>query len=225
MEWSPNSHFLLAAGITPACSVDSCLFSTHWLIDVQNDLVMATLDLAEGSTSRHTTFEWLPDNGGVVFYAMDGVAIGNVTPRTKVTLYSDGKVTKEPVTYEEWNTFTFLSPEETNERDEQFTSPQGRYLIGRATITDTETGVEAPLFTGMWSESEVGYLDAVDWHPSEEWAFLTFERGEGYFVTVLFKTDGTYQRELCTCYPGPNLIGWLPDNVDVDSIPLLADAP
>lgn len=222
MIWSLNSQLLLVKG---TFCLD-CYNYVYSLASILEDQALAGVVLMPeaGSAGEVKPYEWLPDNGGVVFYELDAL-----TPRaaTRITLFADGRVLKEPLTREEWPVLYPTPAPETLEDllSNRFISPQGRYLIEGGAITDTETGISHPLYTGSWSEREVGYLDAVEWHPSEEWAFLTFERGEGYFVTVLFKTDGTYQRELCTCHPGYNLIGWLPDNVDVDSIPLLADAP
>lgn len=222
MIWSPNSQLLLVKG---TFCLD-CYNYVYSLVSISQDQTLAGVVLMPeaGSAGEVKPYDWLPNNGGVAFYELDAL-----TPRaaTRITLFADGRVTKEPLTSEEW---PVLYPTRTPETLDdllahRFTSPQGRYLIERGTITDTETGISTPLFTGQWSERGVGYLDAVNWHPSEEWALLTFRRGEGNFVTVLFKTDGTYQRELCTCYPGYNLVGWLPDNVDADSIPLLEDAP
>jgi hypothetical protein len=224
MYWSPDGEFLLVPGSFQLCIESPCMFMTHWLIDVSEDALIASFDISPGARGSGTQIEWLPNDEGVIFYEVDGVTFGSLA-NTRITMYTDGVVMKEPITQEEWNAASLPNPE-LSEEDAPITSPSGRYVISPATneLTDTEQEITIPIPSSTVGEG----LQIIDarWHPSEEWVLLGYrnlEATRAVYATSVFSTDGSVYRELSTCGFAPACVGWLPDNVDVAQIPSAAD--
>jgi len=226
ISWSPDGRYLLSRGQQSLCDMNECTRLMYWLIDVENDSVAAWLDFRLGERGPgHTPIEWSVEEGWVRFFEKEAYVPTETTLSSiyRITMYTDGRVTKEPITREEWQ---ILFQEElplTNTDDIQLLSPSGRYVITNQPdeLLDTVSGMVVTLPVPEFFTQIPFQLINAEWSTNEEWVLLRYNvYGTGLDGTSVIRTDGTSYRELSTCGFAPACVGWLPANVDVSQIPL-----
>jgi len=228
IHWGPNSDQLLLFGIMNT-QEDFYPFISIWLMDIQQDKLLATFQFLRARRGPgYNSIDWQDDS--VTFLLSEEVFAEANSWQYRITMSNDGTVLKKPVTWEEFR-------EDFVEIDmdfliSEFASPSERYQItAGGTLTDTTTDV-----VHTFPEPDFGIAEPVNWivsdvrwHEDENWMML-FYRVTGNFdaglprYMVVASADGTVFRELSTCGDASACVGWLPDTVDVDSIPLLESA-
>jgi hypothetical protein len=228
--WSPDGRYLLVAGNQDPCNLPpQCSRVTYWLIDVEDDVVLAWLDFRFGERSPgQTPVEWSLENGQVTFYEKEAFpnAATTLTSYYRITMRDDGTVVKQPITREEWQSLFNEEESLPNYGEVELVSPSGRYLIVDAPdeLTDTQSGDVVELPAPEFDLPGAVRLVAAQWDASEEWVLLGYNVWSGGVDAVsVVNVDGTGYRELTTCGFAPACVGWLPDNVDVAQIPSAAD--
>jgi len=232
MYWSPDSRHILVIGSFDECRALTCLYQTYWLIDVQMDRIVATADTSFTPGSPMERFmEWSDDGEIVSFYTQEdnrGYLIGTNT--YFVTMGTDGTVTKRNVSWDEYHT---TNPHSSDSilywPDIELVSSNGRYSISAYhEVTDHLTGLvtNLPIPRFYLTQDYVGNTVEAQWHESSEWVLIGYNIWSGGIDGVsIARADGSHYRPLNTCGFGPACVGWLPSNVDVESILLLVDAP
>ena len=230
MYWSPDSRHILVIGSFDECRALTCLYQTYWLIDVHMNRILATADTFYTPGSAMDRFmEWSNDGETVSFYTQEG-NLGYLarTSTYLVTMGTDGTVTKRNVS---WDEYVTANPPIIQDSlllsDIELVSPDGRYTVTAGRLTDLSTGqvisVPEPYFP---NPALVIDLADAKWNDTSDWVLLGFRLSTGdAAATSIMRSDGTAFRQLNVCGFGPSCVGWLPDNVDVENIPLLADAP
>jgi hypothetical protein len=233
MDWSPDSRYVLVYGSFDRCD-PLCDFRTYWLIDVEaNEIVamMHTFPLVGGPRDHFVT--WLDHSEAVSFYVVEEYLAGMVgTNVYQVVMHTDGDVTKQNISYEEYDEANPLLDEHSPFLYQiELTSPDGRYSISAySELTDNVSGnvtqLPVPDFDPDPNSSYAGNIVEAQWGVSGDWVILGYSLDSGgAWGAGIMRSDGSDYRQLSDCGFGPSCIGWLPENVDVERIPLLADAP
>ncbi|MBW4438857.1 MAG: hypothetical protein KME04_17100 [Pleurocapsa minor GSE-CHR-MK-17-07R] len=230
MEWSPNSQYILVSGSFDDCD-PFCRYRTYWLIDVgANGIVATAHDFPFLGSPRDISVRWSQDNHEVYYYAVEE-SFGNLatTGVYQITMNTDGDVTKQEVSYEEYDVANPLSDEISPFLSQiEFVSPDGRYSISAySELTDIVSGdairFPVPDFDPDPNSSYAGNIVEAKWDASGDWVILGYSIDTGNaWGSGIMRSDGSDYRQLSDCGFSPSCIGWLPENVDVDSIPLAA---
>lgn len=221
MQWSPDSRWLLVTGHLEICSGYACPYLTYWLVDMDSQRLVSSLDLRPAPRGpSNTPVEWQPES--VSFYDIEEL---EERQYYRITMDFAGSVTKQAISGEDYD--TVLSEDWSTGIFEYapLDSPSGRYVAPAFsdTLSDTETGNNIALPTHSRAASGTSPMEAR-WHPSESWVLLGSNWREteslqvGY-VTVM-SLDSGEQRELSSCGFDPTCVNWLPEFVDVDELPM-----
>jgi hypothetical protein len=223
-DWSPDGHYLFASGDIDACDArdgrDECDTETFWIIDLNADDILASTTILPARVPRYSRPEWSLDEEQVVFY--DDLLLGmNERFPVRITLRFDGTVLQEPITSAEANR-VFTDMVYSDSRGD-LDSPSGHYTGAwpTQTLLDIETGRTISL---------LGNSEATDprpiyarWHPSENWVILGYNGCvtdcSAPDETTVMSLDGRVTRELASCGFGASCVGWLPDTVDLGTLP------
>lgn len=221
MYWSPNSDLLLVDGFWMRCQVEF-ICRSYWLVDVAEDWARASLDLIIEVPGDSTPVEWLPDGEGVVFYASD--ALG---PHVRIELRTDGTAIKQRPAPGELDAVTTPQPTEVlYPEDELYPSPSGRYVIRGDNRTLMDTVEQTTVILPAIEQLNSSRISGAKWHDSEEWVILAYRPLDGDTrASAVYNVITQEFHFLSWCGFDDACVGWLPDNVDVESIPLLADTP
>ncbi|HYO88064.1 MAG TPA: hypothetical protein VER79_05415 [Candidatus Limnocylindrales bacterium] len=233
MDWSSNSRYILVSGSFDSC-VAACRYITSLMINVEeNDLVAAAHFLPSYGGPRTRPIEWSQDNESVSFYMIEDLYSPSGAATFQVTMYSSGDVIKHSTPYEEYDLANPPIDESSPIRIEiEHISPDGRYSISAYhDFTDRVTGAVTELPKPEFPEgADVNQVMHAQWDASGQWVMLGYgQSASGFWGLAIMRADGsefrTLNYSLCRTRLGGACAGWLPDNVDVDSIPLLTDAP
>lgn len=217
-EWSPDSQWLLAAGYLEICFGNPCPYLTYWLIDMNTQRVVTSLDLRPATRGPGTTpVEWQPHR--VSFYDIEDLQ----SPQYyRITLSFDGSVTKQPISREDYE--ALLVHDDWAAPSPPLDSPSGRYVAPAFSdkLTDTETRNEVALPIHSRAASGTSPMEAR-WHSSESWVLLGSNWRETEYLQTgyvsVMSLDGHITRELSSCGFAPACVGWLPAYVNVEDLP------
>lgn len=231
ISWSPDFNYILAAGRSYSC-YSNCSTTNMWLIDVQQDSILAWFDLSNERPDIPVALppaEW-SSNGDVTFYATGNrlgspstIELGNY----RIRMFTDGTVEKTRLSEETWNAIAapiYFDAPSSDIHNLEFTSPDGHYSIvttetEAATLINNDTGERITVPQAQFDIEDAEYLVDVQWHPSGGWALLSYYNEIWPAnATSIFRLDGSYYRQLTRCGTSQGCVGWLPDNVDVSSL-------
>ncbi len=234
MYWSPDGRYILVSGSYDDCRPLLCSYITYLLIGIESNDVLATVSFFPSREGpRDFSIEWSQDNESVSFYMTEDITSLSGAGLTRVTMYSDGEVVKRKATWEEYELANpQLNEMSPNLNEIEHISPDGRYSISAyEDLTDHLTGAVTELPRPEFPvEADADRVRQAQWDASGEWVLLGYGIAtDGFSGLAVMRADGsefrTLNYSLCWAGLGGACAGWLPDNVDVDSIPLLADAP
>jgi len=224
MHWSPDSKYLLLNLNPYSCKsqMSDCYTDTYWFVDVSQDSILAIFDI--GQQRSRIGVEWVTDKRAVVLYIWED-AWGQPTAigYHRVTMHSDGRVEKQPITQEEWK--ANIPPDDLSSTTDtkSLPSPSGKYTIElspiKASVLKNLTDNTSITFPSskFGSQNTMTPVNAI-WSADEEWVMAGYADFNGVYGTAIFKRDGTQYREINTCGSSPACVGWLPENVDVTKI-------
>jgi hypothetical protein len=220
MRWGPDGQWLFVSGSLKICDDYPCPYITYWLMDVETQRLIASLDFRPAPRGAGSTpFEWLRD--GVGFY--DQEYFGNHrNQHYRITMGFDGSVTKQPISQEDYEAvFTYY--EDTSDYP-PLDSPSGHYVAPAfsETLTDRERAaiIVLPFHSRVFPP--FGPM-AARWHPSEQWVLLGYNMRATESLAVGYVSvmglDGSVVRELSSCGFDPGCVNCLPEYVNVDDLP------
>jgi hypothetical protein len=229
MQWSPTKDILFMLGGYNSYRSPH-LGATFWLIDVENNKILADFgaNFSDVSTSL-SDITWDLSNQRIQFYLSPETFVGR--DYFRVTMQFDGTTLRERVAEEE---FSSLAEGSYNLDHFPFyrgdaTSPSGKYMV-RGTSPTLMTDLLTRKVIELPQHSQATACRNYLWTKNE--AFLitltgTVVAGGGCGVGMIGVTDhkGQLWRELGWCswsdpeWTAPGCVGWLPDEVDLNSLP------
>jgi hypothetical protein len=190
---------------------------TYWLIDVESNSLLASVTIESPITEGNPIVYWLDD--GLMFY--DERRDFDVRTYSRVIMHYDGNIDIHPISEAEYN--DPLSSEGPDRRGlgdwrdddnvyPEFTMPE------HLSIDTTVLPFETPISSEM-GRSVLGWL----WDANSEWIFLVYREfySDGItpgMVSIYLPPTGVY-RELSSCGVEFTCIGWLPQQVQLATLP------
>ncbi len=233
MQWSPTGEdtLLVIGTFSSERYIDFGTFG--WLIDAQHDKVLAEYGINVGMLAYGMSeITWDTAHQQIVFYLRPDTY--NVGDYYRVTMHFDGTIVRELTTADNFMPLSASLHAKEDEDVGLYTgdniSPSGTYKTHGdhlPTITDTRTAktIELPRNTQattcrdyLWSKNEQ-FMITVD-------GALVAGGGCGAAVIGITNPQASLWRELGNCsWYYPPCVGWLPQSVDIQSLPLGAPKP
>lgn len=223
MHWHPTDNILLVYGNVAqdtragACIGNSApLVATYWLIDANNQALLATFSFGPMiDTAFGPVIYWDESNELIHFRVVyNSFAGGEFVPyRYFVTMHFNGEVQMQPISSDGVSfEMSRLTPTLSDrDRPTEFTS---RFASSEYHIEDVPPSVD-------WDGGHV----ARQWDESRRLLLVGHElcragcHGVVEEVSIFNPRTGT-NRELSDCGEYPSCVGWLPERIDIDALPL-----
>ncbi len=226
MVWSPSGEDLLM--VEGIYSPDGLRDAFLWLIDVAHDQLLVDFGAHFGGYGfQQTEIEWDTAHQQIAFSYATGLDV--VPNYYHVTMHFDGSTTREVISADEFTPIKMNIDDSTDLYQGINTSPHGTYTaqgFAPAQLTNTRTGqtTTLPRHTGATTCREYSWTDDEAYMITLDGTLIA---GGGCAGAVLGVTNpqASFWRELGGCSWGSACAGWLPQSVDVSSLPTGASKP